>query len=310
MSEIDPVVEVRGVTRWFGAQQVLRGVDLSVPRGSVTALLGRNAAGKSTLLSILSGHLGRNGGEATLFGRDVEAQRPSDRQRIAIVGGASAFPSRRVRDELALVRRLRGARWNAAREAELLARFKLPLDTRIMALSKGQQARLRLLLALGCDPELLLLDEPAMGLDLFARRDFLESVIELVEGEERTVLIASHLIDDVERVADRVVFMREGRTQIQGAVDDLRERFRRLRLRLPSPGQALPADGLSAELLGVERALPAEGCEQVVILNDYTAGLVRELEARTGGAEVSTSRLTLRDVYFEVLREADEAVEA
>lgn len=304
------VVQARGVTRWFGAEQVLKGVDLDVPRGSVTALLGRNAAGKSTLLSILAGGLGRNGGEATVFGRDVETLRPSDRERIAIVGSTSAFPGRRVRDELALVRRLRAGRWNGEREAELIARFKLPLDKRIQQLSKGQQARVRLLLALSCEPELLLLDEPAMGLDLFARRDFLESVIELVASEERTVVIASHLIDDVERIADRVVFMRDGLGGIHGSVDELRERFRRLRLRLPSPERALPVDALPAELLGVERVLPAEGSEQVVILNDHSPGLVTAIEERTGGAQVAAARMTLRDIYFEVLREADEEVRA
>ena len=304
------VVQARGVTRWFGAEQVLKGVDLDVPRGSVTALLGRNAAGKSTLLSILAGALGRNGGAATVFGRDVEALRPTDRERIAIVGSTSAFPGRRVRDELALVRRLRAGRWNSEREAELVARFKLPLDKRIQQLSKGQQARVRLLLALSCEPELLLLDEPAMGLDLFARRDFLESVIELVASEERTVLIASHLIDDVERIADRVVFMRDGLGEIHGSVDELRERFRRLRLRLPGPERALPVDALPAELLGVERVLPAEGSEQVVILNDHSQGLVTAIEERTGGAQVAAARMTLRDIYFEVLREADEEVRA
>ena len=346
----EPLVKLRGVTKWYGAQQVLRDVDLEVPAGSVTALLARNGAGKSTLMRILAGLVPRDGGEAQVLGRDVEDLDPV-RERIAwVTDASSASPASRVRDELTLARGIRGARWNEERARELLARFELPLEKRLGALSKGMQTRLRLILALACDPELLLLDEPALGLDMFARHDLLEAMIELAAGEGRAILCATHLLDDVERVCDRVVFLRDGAVPVQGEVEELRERFRRVRLavdagaaqalevaplvdqlvntvaRLVDGGGAAQAgapartEGARAEgaarlsgaartLLGVRRVAAERGGppgERVVVMDDFTQGALDELVALTGARVVEVRRMSLREVYFEVLAGREE----
>jgi ABC-2 type transport system ATP-binding protein len=297
-------VSLRGVTKRYGVEEVLRGVDLDLPLGSVTALLGRNGAGKSTLLRIVLGLLARDGGAAEVLGRDPEHLRPADRARMAVVGDTTAaFAGTRVKDELALHRRIRGARWDGLRVAELLARFGVPLDKTIGALSKGLQARLRLVLALSADPELLILDEPALGLDLFARQDLLETIIETIEREGRAVLIVSHLIDDVERIADRVVFLRAGGTPAQGTVDELRDRYRRARVTL-GPGGHAALEGAAQGLLGVRKVVAerdgAQG-ERVVVFDDFQEPLLEALEAKAAVRRVEVRRMSLREIYFEVL---------
>lgn len=305
----DDLVALRDVSKWWGKEQVLKGVDLSVPRGRVTALLGRNGAGKSTLLRVLLGLVARDGGDAVVLGVDPEQLGPAERARMAVVGDASAVGAgMTVQDELDLVRRLRRRRWDQPRAEQLLRRFKVDPTKQVGALSKGQQARLRLVLALAADPELLVLDEPALGLDLFARQDLLEAIIETVDRSGRGVLIVSHLIDDVERIADRVAFLRAGEARVQGDVEALRERFRRARVTLGPTGP----DGLALaakDLLGVRRVV-AEGDgapnERVVIFDDFGEACLAELEARAGARRVEVRRMGLREIYFEVLGGEDE----
>ncbi len=308
----DAVIDMRGVTRWFGREEVLAGADLTVERGSVTALLGRNGCGKSTLLRIAVGLLGRHGGEARVLGVDPEALGVGERLRMAYVNDVTATPGRtRIRDEIELHARLRGDRWDDGHAKELLERFEVPLDKRIGALSKGQQARLRLVLALASRPELLVLDEPALGLDLFARHELMELLIDLVQEEGRTVVIASHLIDDVERIADRLAFIREGRVTHAGTLDELRDRFRRVRVSVEAGGSAA-LDRAPSELIGVrqvktDRAAPPD--ERVAILDDATDELIARLVDLPGVTrKIEVRRMTIREIYLEVLAGKEEEV--
>jgi len=155
---------------------------------------------------------------------------------------------------------------------------------------------------------LLLLDEPALGLDLFARRDLMDAVIELVDREGRGVLVCSHLIDDVERLADRVCFLRHGVMLAAGSVDELRDRYRRARLALGAGG-ASALEGAAAAVVGVRRVavegeLPAS--ERVVVFEDFDPGALDDLAARAGAEVLETRRMTLREVYFELLAGGEE----
>lgn len=299
----DNLVSVRGVSRWFGPEQVLREVDLDLPRGSVTALMGRNGSGKSTLMRILLGLLARDSGSAQVLGRDPETFDPELLNRLAFLGDSpAAFPGARVSDELAFQAQARGARWNDTLAADLMRRFELPRKKRIRALSKGQRARLGLVLALSCEPELLLLDEPGLGLDLFARRDFLEMMIELLETGERGILITSHLIDDVERVADRVAFLRDGTIEVCGAIDELRHRFRRARVSVS--GKGAPIEAIAEPMLGVRRVArdpESPPRERVIIFDDYKDSLLELIEERAGARRIELRKMSLREIYLEVL---------
>ena len=302
MKANDLTVSLQGIERWFGKEAVLQDVSLAVEPGTVTALLGRNGCGKSTLLRIVAGTLARHGGEATVLGRDPEQLSVAERQELVWITDESAISARqRVGDELDFIAKLRAERFDRPRGLELLARWEIPPEKAFGELSRGLQARFRLACALASRPRLLLLDEPTLGLDLFARRDLLEVVVDVVAELEASVLIASHQLEDVERIADRIVFLHQGRVPAAGSPDELRDRFRQARVTI-SDGEALRS--VASGLLGVRRVTrdaddPAR--EHLVLFDDYSPALERELLDTCGAELVSHHRPKLAEVYLEVL---------
>lgn len=239
MHDGDPIV-LREVRKRFGKKRVLRGLDLSIPKGKTTALLGRNGAGKSTILKILCGLMPADDGAVRVIGLDPWRKQKAVKSAIGYVAEATAFhPRWRVRDAIGLVRSIRRKAWNPAEEARLVAAFELPLDERIGDLSKGFKAKLALLLALGHMPETILLDEPASGLDPIVRREVLASLVDTIHEEGRTVLLSSHLMEDVERLADRVAFLSGGKIVLEGDTEEIRSRARRIAVGPIGPAEPL-----------------------------------------------------------------------
>lgn len=313
----DSLVSLRGITKWFGREPVLRGLDLEVPRGSVTVLLGRNGTGKSTAMRICMGLVGRDGGEARVLGRDPEQLTPAELERMAYVTDASgAWAGARVADELAFTRRVRSPRWDDKKARELLTRFEVPENKTLGVLSKGLQTRFRLVLALAANPELLVLDEPALGLDLFGRADLLDAIIETASDDSQAVVLVTHLLEDAERVADRIAFVRDGKALVQGSLEELRNRYRRARF-LVGEGGSTALETAASQLIGMqpvqhEKDSPPD--ERVVVFegdphepgNPDSQGLLAELEKRSGAKLLETRRMTLREIYFLVLSPKEE----
>jgi len=228
MPDIDPITLVE-VSKRFGRKRVLNHLDLTVPRGSVTALLGRNGAGKSTLLKMLTGLMPRDGGAIRVMGMDPWREPKAVKAAVGYVAETTAFhPRWRVRDAIDLVRSVRRKSWDREEEWRLVDAFELPLGARIGSLSKGYRAKLALLLALGHRPETLLLDEPASGLDPVVKREVLASLVDTITDEGRTVLLSSHQMEDVERLADRVAFLSNGKIVLTGDTGEIRGRARRI----------------------------------------------------------------------------------
>lgn len=220
-SESDVAIEVRGLGVRFGKQRVLAGLDLAVRRGSVTALLGRNGCGKSTLLRVLTGQLAPDSGSARVLGLDPAREGPAVRARTGYVPERIELPSwMRARDWLAFLAPFY-ASWSADEERRLLQLFELEPAERVAALSRGNRAKLALIGALAHRPELLLLDEPFSGLDVAVRRAIATAVIGHLREEGRTVLLVSHSIADVERLADRVAILSQGRIEREGELEDV-----------------------------------------------------------------------------------------
>lgn len=298
----EPLVKLEGINRWFGEEHVLRGVDLKVAPGSVTALLGRNGCGKSTLIRIVAGTLARDQGEARVLGKDPEQLSPADRLDLMwITDECTALPHWRVGRELDLIAGMRRGRFERARALELLERWEVPLGKRFSELSRGQQARFRLAVAIAARPRLLLLDEPALGLDLFARRDLLEVVVEVVSELEAGVLIASHQLEDVERISDRIAFLREGSVIASGTPDALRDAHRQVHVETDDPAALQRA---CAGLLGVRRATRERDDppgEFTVHFSDHCAALESDLLAAANARLLQSHRPTLSEVFLEVL---------
>lgn len=204
---------------------VLGGVSFSVGPGEVVGLVGKNGAGKTTLIRIAMGMLEPQKGRVTVFGHDPRKEPVAVKRRIGHVAEDQILPPfLRVSDVVELHRRLFPT-WDDEMASRLSARFDLPWRTKISSLSKGQARQVALLCAVAHRPELLLLDEPASGLDPAARREFLETSIELLNEAGSTILFSSHYMTDVERMASRIVMIHGGKILVDNELDQLREDF-------------------------------------------------------------------------------------
>jgi ABC-2 type transport system ATP-binding protein len=219
----DTPIELRGIVKSYGSKQVLTGLDLAVPKGSVIGLLGTNGAGKTTLIKCALGLIRPQQGQARLLGEDAWTLSGQAKARIGYVPQVSSlYPWMKVRHLIDYTAAFY-PNWNTELVARLTREWDIPLNDRIGPLSVGQLQKVSILLALGHEPELLLLDEPAASLDPLARRQFLQMIIDLAEPGKRTVLFSTHITSDLERVADRVAILKSGRIAWQGFIEDLKE---------------------------------------------------------------------------------------
>lgn len=217
-----PAIAVEGLSKRFGRRLAVDNLTFQVPAGSVCGFLGRNGAGKSTAIRMMMNLLDPSAGRVTLLGLDSRRDHTALMGRIGYVSESPALYESMKVGELVRFTAAFYQRWNRGRVDELLDRFAIDRSQRVRHLSRGTHAQLALALALGGDPELLILDEPATGLDVLVRRDFLESIIQLIQQEGRTVLFSSHLLHEVERVADQVVILDNGRLVKSANIDDLK----------------------------------------------------------------------------------------
>jgi ABC-2 type transport system ATP-binding protein len=218
----DPVINVSNLTRRYGSKAALASVNLSLPRGAVYGLVGANGAGKTTLIKHILGLLRAESGTVRVFGLDPVADPVGVLSRIGYLSEENDLPGWMRVDELIRYSRAFYYAWDDAYAEELRQGFALDPAAKIKTLSKGQKARAGLLIALAYRPELLVLDEPSSGLDPIVRRDILGAVLRTIASEGRTVLFSSHLLDEVERVADHVTMISDGRIVLSGALDALK----------------------------------------------------------------------------------------
>jgi ABC-2 type transport system ATP-binding protein len=268
------IVEVEGLARSFRRKRALDGIDLHVTRGTVFGLVGENGAGKTTLVKHLLGSLRAKEGSVRVFGLDPVKHPVEVLSRIGYLSEDRDLPGWMKVRELMRYTQAFYPGWDTAYAEELRERFDLPEDARIKNLSRGEKAKAGLLMALAYRPELLLLDEPSSGLDPSARRHILEAIVRTVADEGRTVVFSSHLLDEVERVADVVAMIHEGRVVFQGALDAIKERHHRLVLRFEVPQAYSPQiDGtLHVEGSGHEFTLLCDGALDYVKLQAQHAG--------------------------------------
>ena len=218
----EPVIAVSDLTRRFGDKAALSSVNLSIPRGGVYGLVGENGAGKTTLIKHILGLLRAEHGTVRVFGLDPVADPVGVLSRIGYLSELNDLPGWMRVDELVRYSRAFHAGWDDRYAEELRQTFGLDPASRVKSLSKGQKARMGLLIALAYRPELLVLDEPSSGLDPVVRRDILEAIIRTIADEGRTVLFSSHLLDEVERVADHVTMLNHGTVALSAPLQALK----------------------------------------------------------------------------------------
>jgi ABC-2 type transport system ATP-binding protein len=234
-------VEAAGLAKRYRRTWALRDCTLAIPAGHVTALVGPNGAGKTTLLNLVVGLTAPTAGRVTILG-GRPAGSAAARAAVAFVAqDAPLYRNLSVADTLHLARDL-NLRWDQRRAAGRLAELGIPLRRRVGRLSGGQQAQLALTLAVARLPELVILDEPLARLDPLARHEFMASLMSAVAEDGLSVLFSSHVVAELERVADYLIVLSDGRVQMAGPVEDLLARHRVL------TGPAAEADFLSERL--------------------------------------------------------------
>jgi len=218
---VSVALEARGLGRRYGSQWALQGCTLDIPRGSVTALVGPNGAGKTTLLRLAVGLSRPSAGSVRVLGLDPRGEAAEALPRVGFLAQEHPLYAGFTVAEMLRVGRELNPGWDDEAAHERIRELGLPLGKKVRSLSGGQRAQVALTLALAKRPELLLLDEPVASLDPLARREFLQSVLEVVAERELTVVLSSHILADLERVCDHLVILAAGRTQLVGSIDEI-----------------------------------------------------------------------------------------
>ena len=222
----EPVINVTDLTRRFGRMTALDSVSLSMPRGAVYGLVGANGAGKTTLIKHILGLLRAQSGSVRVFGLDPVTDPVGVLSRIGYLSEENDLPGWMRVDELIRYSRAFYPAWDDDYAEELRQSFELEPAAKIKDLSKGQKARAGMLIALSYRPDLLVLDEPSSGLDPIVRRDIIGAIIRTIADEGRTVLFSSHLLEEVEQVADHVTMINRGKIVLSASLDSIRESHR------------------------------------------------------------------------------------
>ncbi|HVA47674.1 MAG TPA: ABC transporter ATP-binding protein [Pirellulales bacterium] len=282
------------LTKYYGRRPVVHSLDLRVPRGSVYGFLGRNGAGKSTTIKMLTGMVHPDYGKAFVLGEDVAQLTPATRSRIAYLAEGHPLYRWMTVGEMARFARSFYPTWNDGLLEQILDHFALPRRGKIRRLSNGQRAQLSLALAVAPDPELLILDDPTLGLDTVVRRDFLESLIQVIQRRGRTILFSSHILGDVERVADRIGILVDGVLRVDCPTDAFKESVRKIVLEFARTPPEFPGcaglvshrqSGMSLELV-------------VVGFGDEQRQVCESLEPRA----IDVLELNLEDAFIEYTR--------
>jgi len=237
----DNTIEISHLKRRFGKTVALDDVSLKIPQGIVMGLIGENGAGKTTLIKHVLGLLKAKTGDVRVFGLDPVRDPVGVLGRVGYLSETRDLPEWMRIGELMRYSRPFYPDWDQTYANELRETFELDSAQKIKTLSKGQRARTALMVALAHRPDLLLLDEPSSGLDPIVRRDILGAIIRTVAEEGRSVLLSSHLVDEVERVADTVAIIHHGRMVLTDSLESIKENHHRLTLRFDEPRDSAPA---------------------------------------------------------------------
>jgi ABC-type multidrug transport system ATPase subunit len=270
------MIKAEGLTRRFGSVEAVHNLSFHVESGSVYGLLGKNGSGKTTAIRLLLGLLWPNAGQSWVLGEDSLHLSPPCRQRIGYVS-ESGLPY----DTLpmpALVRFVRGwfPQLDWRHTNELLQRFVVPTDRPLKQMSRGERRLCELILELAKQPDVLILDDPAVGLDVTVRREFLGATLDMAREEGKAVFFTSHVLSDVERVVDTVGILERGRLLVQASLEDLKTRTKRLIFTRSGADTVVPPV-VEGEICRTEK-----GRDVVIVTGAYTPELEAHLRKTTG----------------------------
>ena len=298
----DPLaIETTELRKSYDGAEALRGLSLQVPAGSICGFLGRNGAGKTTTIKILLGMARPTSGQARVFGLPADAPESSVeiRRRTGFVSEDKDLFDAMTVGEIVRFTAAFYPRWRTDLEQRYLRQFDLPPGRKIKALSRGMRTKLALLLAFSRGAELLVLDEPTSGLDPVVTEEVLQAIVSHVGNEAMTVFFSSHQIAEVDQIADRVAIVDRGCVVVEGALEDLRERYCRVQLVFEN---GAPAAEFRAP--GVER-VQRNGRVLTVLSSGGAEAIVEESRA-LNPTSVEVMPVTLKEIFLECAAVEDE----
>lgn len=292
----DFIIETVGLHREFGSHAAVDGLNLKVPQGSIFGFLGRNGAGKTTTIRLLLGFLKSGGGEVRVFNEVVAGPEGNAglRRRIGYVSESEyLYPYMTVQQIIRFTRPF-FPKWRSDLERRYMDMFNLPANRKISALSKGMRTSLMLLLAMSHGAELLILDEPIEGLDPAVIETLLKELVALPAAEGTTIFFSSHQLTEVEQIADHVAIIDRGRRVVEGALDDLKVQYQRLRVVFESEPTQI------SWLPGADH-VRQEG-RTVSILASCNVEAIVEQARSLPGASVERFPVSLKEIFLEHVR--------
>jgi len=294
---VTAILEFDNVVRAYSqGAPVLNGVSFNLREGEVAGLLGRNGAGKTTLIQIAMGMLYPNSGSVRAFGLSPRKDAVAVKKRIGYVAEEQILPGPSSVAELIAFHRHIFPQWDSELEGRILDRFGLSVKSTIMRLSKGEARAVALLCAICHRPELLLLDEPAAGLDPAARREFLEVAVQFLNREGTTILFSSHYMDDIERIGQRAIFLDGGKVSIDSAMDQLRDEYCLALV----PIHSVPDRGMFRQIPGCLRVREVFNSWHVV-LQGAPGDVEKRLRRVLDSPDVRVASVTLEELFIELM---------
>ncbi len=290
---IDTVLETQGLTKYFGSRMVLDNMTVKIPRGCICGFVGRNGSGKTTAIKLLLGLLKPTAGSSTLLGCDSQQLSPQIRQRVGYVSEGHRLIRWMSISEIA---RFQSAffpgQWDGKFFHDMIDYFGLPKKEKIKHLSTGERAQVSLALALAPNPELLVMDDPTLGLDAAIRRQFLEGMIRLIMQQGRTILFSSHILGDVERVADRILVIDKGAIRVDCSLEQFRNAVKKVRFVFSQPPPA------SINIEGLLRFKTSEKELELVLVGTEEEKIV-EWAKSAGAMDYQPVNMNLEDQFIE-----------
>ena len=289
-----PTVEASHLGKMFGPKRVLQDLSFGVSPGDVVGVLGKNGAGKTTLLELMLGFTQPTEGAVRLFGHESYRLPGDAKARVGFVPQQDELVDHlTVADQLRVIASFY-PHWDKDLMSRLCQEWGIDVRARIKGMSVGERQKLSILLAFGHKPDLLILDEPVASLDPIARRQFLEQLVEVSADGRRAIVFSSHIVSDIERLANRIWILKEGRLDWQGDLDSLKESIVRIHLR---------GSGRLPETLSIPGALSVrrESPFPTAIVRDWTESAQRELEQQIAGT-VEVEPLALEEIFVELHR--------
>ncbi|MCA9192909.1 MAG: ABC transporter ATP-binding protein [Planctomycetales bacterium] len=297
------VIEATGLDVRYQGCHALRSVDFRVKPGTIYALLGENGAGKTTLIKVLTGFLKPHSGTCRVLGLDPQKDPDELRRRISYVADSPALYDWMHVEEIGWFAASFYAEGFRQRYLELVDHYAIPKNRKIKSLSKGQRAKVALSLALAPDPDVLILDEPTSGLDPIVRREFLESMLERISSG-KTVLLSSHQISEVERVADEVAILHAGEVKMDGNLQELRESTRNITVTLSDALVTIPLPSAPAQILRQRQA----GRQLQLLVRHFSDRYKFELEQLSGVMQVTERNTSLEELFSLCVLPPDETI--